>query len=189
MTKKKTLLERVPGRLQPRFGFAPSPRDEIDPDIANFQREIGGSGKFYYEIDALEGWTSNTVYWEGFPGDGDSLELEVAEHVGKGAKPPASSEATQFAMGDWKTYGHAQIDATVGEDDVKYIYWLSTTPAGYLVVKQKDEKYSLQWYCSSSKRPESLCDTRSQLTLAPQSSISATAEDGERWWRAVDDER
>lgn len=187
MTKKMRVLERVPGRLQPRFGFAPSPRAEIDPDIANYRREIGASGKFYYEIDELEGWTSNTVYWEGFPGDGDSLELEDAEHVAKGGKPPASSEATQFAMGDWEKHDHAHIAATVGEKDVKYIYWLSTTPPGYLVVKQKDGKYSLRWYCSSSEKPASLCDTRSQLTLAPRSSISAKSENG-YWWQAMDKE-
>lgn len=160
---------------------------EVDPDVANYQREIDDTGKYYYEIHKLSEWHHDSLYWEDFP-PGGSFVLGTASTVS--SDTPEPSDVTRFHMGSWKDTGDTTIDAKVGSDDVDSIYQVSGSNSGgsgYLVIKKESGEYKLRWYTSASSTPNSLiASTDDTVTLSSVQSFTATADKGETWWKAKD---
>lgn len=162
---------------------------EIDPATANAERPIQGTDHAYFEIDKETGWVSNAVYWQGFP-PGSSMVLEAAKSIPAGRPPPR--DATVFAQGAWQDTGKTSIEARVGYDDVESIYVVTGSSwggNGYLVVEKVGDTYTLRWYTSASSEPGSLIASAGDTVMFMLTeSLSATADKGETWWKATDNE-
>lgn len=168
---------------------------EIDPATANRRRKISGTSSYYYQIKDLTGWSSDAVYWQGFP-PGSSMTLDPAESIPDGTSPP--TDAAEFSMGSWSDAG-STLAYTVGKDSVTGIYKLEgqesgkNKGSGYLVVQTQsspkgEETCNLLWFTlGGTTAPASIItSTKADVIFTSRDSVDETAPDKQTWWQSTD---